>query len=129
MSEIANKVYNMLTKPKYDIYQFIGDDDEVCAEYEEFNRCVASLIQGYRILENSRPNQWISVEEELPKIDEDVWVNLKDGKQKTGFLSLEKDWIVTQYGEDTVGEGFYENDSITHWMPLPAPSSDNDEEK
>ena len=67
--------------------------------------------------EGTRPN-WISVEDELPKIGKDVLVLREDGEMQ----------VAHQYNEEITRwwsvDGFPLKNNITHWMPLPqAPSS------
>lgn len=57
--------------------------------------------------------QWISVEDELPKIGKDVLVLRKDGEMQ----------VAHQYNEEIARwwsvDGFPLKNNITHWMPLP----------
>lgn len=66
------------------------------------------------------PNEWVSVEEKLPEVDDSVLVNIIDTfdnreniviTKYTIGLNLKMEWL-----------GFEHNSfKVTHWMPLPAP--------
>ena len=76
---------------------------------------VAALTFAYRML----APRWISVEDELPPIDE---------KSFNGDWSINV--LVAGTDDDTIGIDFYDYghnewvssiDPITHWMPMPKP--------
>lgn len=77
-------------------------------DIEEIIYDACKLVSGYAL-----QNQWISVEEALPKYEKDVLVRNADD-----------DFFVTYRSEDSVDadeHGFvnYHPLKITHWMPIP----------
>lgn len=62
--------------------------------------------------------KWISVNEELPPEDRDVWAIQEDGVQLRA-LRNGGEW----FEHNCAGEFEPPNRDITHWQPLPAPPS------
>lgn len=67
-------------------------------------------------------NEWISVEDRLPPIGEEVIVAICDERYdslckytSSGWLASKDIWIV----DNSICP------YVTHWMPLPAPPEDN----
>ena len=88
---------------------------------EGFNDClmrVRSMVHSAPTL--TPPNEWVSVEERLPEVDDSVLVHIIDTfdnreniviTKYTIGLNLKMEWL-----------GFEHNSfKVTHWMPLPAP--------
>ena len=80
----------------------------------------------------TQPNEWVSVDENLPDFDVPVLVYVKDIFDNKGTISITKYTITYDLTNNWLG---YENSSfkITHWMPLPEPpdrrSPEGDEDK
>lgn len=69
--------------------------------------------------------EWISVKDRLPHNSDYVVVIIEDDPQPAvGFY--DDDWIVSESHKGSCGEEFYDNNLITHWMPLPAQPNDED---
>lgn len=85
--------------------------------------CPAStLIENFSISKQNR-NEWISVNDRLPKNGDWVLV-YGDGKIYMAFVDQDNQWCVDADGYD----GHIENvDWVTHWMELPkGPYEDED---
>ena len=78
------------------------------------------VIEDIRYMPTLTPaNEWVSVEERLPKSQEDVLVVAfwhEHWQTMIGWHSdMGKKWrVITPHGEREPG-------GVTHWMPLPAP--------
>lgn len=70
-------------------------------------------------------SEWIRCSERMPEANEDVLVVINPGDYQSihiGYMYNEGDWMID-------GEFWYEegDPSITHWMPLPEPPKEVDE--
>lgn len=62
-------------------------------------------------------NQWVSVEDDLPKDKQNVFIRLVDGRNTSGWYSHSiEEWFIS-VGEIGVDDCLYER--VTHWMPIP----------
>lgn len=62
-------------------------------------------------------NQWVSVEDELPKDKQDVFITLASGRSTCGWYSHTiEEWFIS-VGEIGGDDCLYEH--VTHWMPIP----------
>lgn len=120
------------------------DADDLIKQIEDFNckdcnnynfvRCRACKIDDAVTYIDEAPTvgEWISVEDKLPGIDEDVLIlyESKVSPRKTGYaITCLKDsfyfgstpipYSKPQWSEPW--QYFRENNVITHWMPLPEP--------
>ena len=86
---------------------------------EGFNDClmrVRSMVHSAPTL--TPPNEWVSVEDELPEDKQIVLFHQKNGfiycaEYFAGNKILSPAWFIDN--------DCWEADEITHWMPLPAP--------
>ena len=80
-------------------------------------------IADHLIAHGVTVQEWISVKDRLPKLDEEVLVSAKDLHIKTNYYEV---WSLFKChsGEliwvDNSGDG-YNLTEVTHWMPLPQP--------
>ena len=63
-------------------------------------------------------SEWISVEDRLPELFEDVFTYDGDGKILINWL---------EEFESGIGYFAYGGKSVTYWMPLPEPPKEDDE--
>ncbi len=71
--------------------------------------------------------KWISIDERLPEIDENVI--LYDGTEVFCGTHHKNNMKESYFGNqccDGVCYGWYEKDPITHWMPLPEVPKDGE---
>ena len=62
-------------------------------------------------------HQWVSVEDELPKDKQNVFIRLTDGRSTSGWYSHSiEEWFIS-VGEIGGDNCLYER--VTHWMPIP----------
>lgn len=62
-------------------------------------------------------NQWVSVEDELPKDKQNVFITLASGRSTCGWYSHTiEEWFIS-VGEIGGDDCLYEH--VTHWMPIP----------
>lgn len=62
-------------------------------------------------------HQWVSVEDELPKDKQNVFIRLADGRSTSGWYSHSiEEWFIS-VGEIGGDDCLYEH--VTHWMPIP----------
>lgn len=99
-----NKTIQQLSEERYPV---IPDD------YEYPGSAVTDIqrkafISGYR---TALEGQWVSVEDGLPEIDQQVAVVLDYGDRK--------EVTATKWSKGE--EKYYKMNCITHWMPLPQP--------
>lgn len=82
-----------------------------------FENCTFTLAPAPTL---TPPNEWVSVDENLPDFDVPVLVYVKDIFDNKGIINITKYTITYNLTNNWLG---YENSSfkITHWMPLPAP--------
>ena len=74
-------------------------------------------LVSYLIANGVRVQEWISVDDRLPKDWTDVLVSSRFGFLETAvYTGTPGKWRVCWNGD------MLEADSITHWMPLPRPS-------
>ena len=75
----------------------------------------------YRVLHEliSFRGKWIKCSDKMPLKNVDVLCCFFDGIM--AVLSCDHDLKRPWRDSTGTGEGQYENDSVTHWMPLPAP--------
>ena len=67
--------------------------------------------------------KWIDVNERLPKKDGRYIVHIKN---LTGYMPLEQRVFVAEFiFNDFVFKGWEDNE-VTHWMPLPEPPEEGD---
>ena len=68
---------------------------------------------------------WISVEDRLPEIDQEVLIYLEKDDDKYIVVAQLSKWCYNQWAYSYGLKGFYDLDPkiedaiITHWMPLP----------
>lgn len=105
-----------------------GDDPALCIPamtaacadaLENTTTHVAALQQEIERLRGQLERQWISVEERVPEVGEDVLTLSATGAARVMHLNKSGyDWSV----EVSRWHGFLmPRDSVTHWMPLPEP--------
>ena len=64
--------------------------------------------------------EWISVEERLPKNEDYVAViTTEHPNPVTGWYIKDEGWIVSKGEFDSIGEGFFSDESIKYWLSLP----------
>lgn len=94
--------------------------EEMAEEYADANECLPSrewgsayggFLAGYNAAQ-----QWISVKERLPKINE--WV-LIDGPAICKRINPPSSNWKGSYAWETDHDSFYSPHDVTHWMPLP----------
>ena len=72
-------------------------------------------------------NQWVSVEDELPKDKQNVFIRLADGRSTSGWYSHSiEEWFIS-IGEIGGDDCLYER--VTHWMPIPPLAEEGGEKK
>ena len=105
-----------------ELQQYVELDHEMQAQVEEFNEHWDTFRAGWQAAKAQAVQEWVSVEDRLPKRQENVLV-----ASKHGFV------CIASLTNNHSNNKFYDGDglainSITHWMPLPdAPQeSDND---
>lgn len=69
---------------------------------------------------------WISVEDRLPKVGETV---LFTGKNSYGnrFIT-QRGWFDGDFWRRNDGDKVYPSTPVTHWMPLPEPPKENEDD-
>ena len=71
--------------------------------------------------------QWVSVEDELPKDKQNVFIRLADGRSTSGWYSHSiEEWFIS-IGEIGGDDCLYER--VTHWMPIPPLAEEGGEKK
>lgn len=84
-----------------------------------YNHKTPEIISDIAIRYNELCNEWVSVDERLPEIGIGIILHLDSGYIGTGYRSKSENnyniWYLFQ--EDLN----FENDKLTHWMPLPTP--------
>ena len=102
MSDIKEKLMELIAKAKRSMWGKSGLSCELARNMYLAEQLIAN---GVTIQE------WISVEERLPKPLEEVLVHYEDGKVSVGvWFELFSHF----FGED-------DDNRVTHWMPLPEP--------
>lgn len=81
---------------------------------QEFVVNYVNSSQLYKFEELHKVNEWIPVEERLPKDLESVLVSCNNGGVDYGFYNHEKKWWCLDYIDDTAYP-------VIAWMPLPEP--------
>ena len=77
-------------------------------------RCKDYFIEG---AEWVLSHQWVSVEDELPKDKQNVFITLASGRSTCGWYSHTiEEWFIS-VGEIGGDDCLYER--VTHWMPIP----------
>lgn len=72
-------------------------------------------------------NQWVRVEDELPKDKQNVFIRLADGRSTSGWYSHSiEEWFIS-IGEIGGDDCLYER--VTHWMPIPPLAEEGGEKK
>ncbi len=65
-------------------------------------------------------DNWVSVEDDLPKDDDDVLIFIDDGYTEKNLSSLgnfvNSEWLINGRNEKTIA-----GMTVTHWQPLPQP--------
>ena len=88
---------------------------------EGFNDClmrVRSMVHSMPTI--TPPNEWVSVEERLPEVDDSVLVYIIDTFNNRGNIVITKYTIGLNSKMEWLGFE-YNSFKATHWMPLPAP--------
>lgn len=70
------------------------------------------------LLVSCRNQEWISVEEQLPKLDTMVLVFTMRGSFEVARYNIYHNGTLPLW---MTNEGIWKNEIITHWMPLPEP--------
>ena len=69
-------------------------------------------------------SEWISVKDRLPEVGSDFLVYDTYYKRRGDDPCVQRGRMTISWGIATIGENG-ENDTITHWMPLPYPPLEN----
>lgn len=83
--------------------------------YETIQEKNAAYNTAMKVAKFALQNQWISVDERLPKEGELVFMKCKNNDINT-FCSGVYEGIKDEWYEDGIGYV----DNVTHWMPIPA---------
>ena len=91
------------------------DTTEHCILPEHYKGIVRDIKLELTSLDN-----WISVEDGLPKDDDDVLIFIDDGYTEKNLSSLgnfiNSEWLINGRNEKTIA-----GMAVTHWQPLPQP--------
>ena len=124
---IDPEVFEIKPKEGLIIHTLEGDHHASPGDYiikgvnGEFYPCKPDIFaKTYEPATLTPPNEWVSVDENLPDFDVPVLVYVKDIFDNKGIINITKYTITYNLTNNWLG---YENSSfkITHWMPLPAP--------
>ena len=100
-----------LKECKYSVSQILKEKDQRISCHISLKFRLASSTMADEVKQH-----WISVKEQVPKIGESVLVCMD-----TKYIGIDR--YIAKHG--FVCFGWYEN-SVTHWMPLPAPPAQGD---
>ena len=90
-------------------------DEKIQKKAEGYGKLAPAFLEGADFALN---NQWISVEEDLPCNQDEVFINDNKKETKT-VLSIVNGYIMMSRMYKPKHKWHWENDEPTHWMPIP----------